>query len=72
MFLSGGWHLDFDFEIFTDLCYTHDPNFAYLSSAEAEKSYRTGGWWVGGWLAGWLGFEFRDSSSLGLSRSKIK
>ena len=45
----------------TTLYYTHDPNFAYLSSAEAEKSYRTGGWW--------LGFEFRDSSSLGLSWS---
>ena len=54
MFMSGVWQLDFDSEMVTGLCYTHDPNFAYLSSAEAEKSYRTGGWLVAGWLAGWV------------------
>ena len=44
--------LNLDLDMVTGLCYTYDPNFVYLSSAEAEKSYRTGGW-VGGWLAGW-------------------
>ena len=54
---------DLDLDIVTSLCYTNCQNFASLSSAEAEKSYRTGGW-VGGWLVvGWLGVEFRDSSS---------
>ena len=62
MFLSGVWHLDFDFETVTGLCYTHDPNFSYLSSAGAEKSHMTAGWWLAGWV-----FEFRDSSSLVLS-----
>ena len=63
--LNFGFDLDWD--IVTSLCYTNCQNLVSLSSVEAEKSYRTGGWVGGWWLAGWLGFEFRDSSSLGLS-----
>ena len=37
-------------DVVTDLCYSYDSIFAYLSSAEAEKIYKTGGW-----LAGQLG-----------------
>ena len=59
--LNFGFDLDWD--IVTSLCYTNCQNLVSLSSVEAEKSYRTGGW-VGRWLVvGWLGVEFRDSSS---------
>ena len=52
-------------DVVTDLCYSYDSIFAYLSSAEAEKIYKT----VGGWLVSWVGFEFIYSSSLCLSCS---
>ena len=59
--LNFGFDLDWD--IVTSLCYTNCQNLFSLSSVEAEKSYRTGGW-VGSWLVvGWLGVEFRDSLS---------
>ena len=46
-----------DLDMVTGLCYFYESIFAHLSSADAEKSYK-----MGGWVAGWLEFELRDSS----------